>query len=394
MPVSSPSYFPPQRGTDQIVGINAGIGQTGARCFLAGANAGNYTAISDLIVIGDAALSSATALAKVTDTKLAGTIVLGSNAAKALSASTPSVPASNSSSFIGGLNCLKAAPNIDSSVVIGDGNFSSYTDNSFTSTVCLGARIFPNYNPSGVTFSNNVFLGYGVGFASTLAQGMTQNVIIGALACNQPAQSLVANVVIGYACVTNLSSGSGLGGHNVILGTNIQSTTGIINNSVIIGDNASSGDTAAHHGDNLVALGAQVQVSGGNHVCIGGSSRTPNNAASAGCVIIGANAGTSLGGTVTDVLCVETQYSSSQKALIYGSFANGNVIFGNSLDSGSTRALINTPQSSSNIIGILIGTKATVNPVGGGYFYYETTSGTPGLHFVSSGGTDTVIAPL
>src|SRR5882672_899920 len=81
MPVSSPSYFPPERGNGSIVGITAGANTIGARQFLAGNSAGNNSQINDLIVIGWHAFNAGTVAVPITDATAAGTIVIGNNAA-------------------------------------------------------------------------------------------------------------------------------------------------------------------------------------------------------------------------------------------------------------------------------------------------------------------------
>ena len=91
MPVSTPSYFPAQRGNGSIIGITAGLNSTAARVFLAGNSAGvnlDTPASDDCIAIGDDALSAGT----ITDVNSRGSVVIGSQAARALTAFTANAP--------------------------------------------------------------------------------------------------------------------------------------------------------------------------------------------------------------------------------------------------------------------------------------------------------------
>src|ERR1700740_505782 len=124
-----PSAFGPIVAIDRITSTNSGAGQTGGDVFFVGAGAGQYTQLSDLIIIGHNALSAGTAGTPVTDANLAGTIVIGSGAASVLTSATGQGGiGQNGPNTVIGFNALHTAINCNSSTVIGSNAFAQYNN--------------------------------------------------------------------------------------------------------------------------------------------------------------------------------------------------------------------------------------------------------------------------
>jgi len=94
-------------------------------------------------------------------------------------------------------------------------------------------------------------------------------------------------------------------------------------------------------------------------------------------------AATLTGDASNDTLIIGTD----QGRFAYAALITGNVILGNS-NAGGTLLDFGTG-GPTNVVKLINGSKASSNPVGGGYFYVAAGA----LHWVGSAGTDTVVAP-
>lgn len=381
MPVSNPSYFPDQRGNGSIVGITAGQLSTGANCFLAGTNAGRASTVNDLIVIGNNA-----ATAGVTDANLAGSIVIGVG-------SIPSLSISAGDAFpvtlLGANNLVNVSTPVDSLVVIGSGNLNGASADPLKESVVIGNNIWPTASIFPV-FNENVIIGQNINFTpggtDSIASGC---IMIGsALFNSSQANQFTEGVYIGTGmelindesiCPGNVCIGAA---HIIPSGANSE-------NNVMIGVAMSF---AGSTGSANTVIGGGNDWGGSGNVIIGVGAKAPELPADAtyGCVIIGNNAGNSISGSVTlnHVFLIEAAQGASggaanPLALLYGSFANGDLVLGQSSD-GTNRDLQGT-----NTVKLLNGTIGGANPIGGGYFYVVAGA----LHWVGSAGSDTVVAP-
>lgn len=421
MPVSSPSYFPPNRANGTVVGITAGVSTTGSRNFLAGKAAGQHTAQSDLIVIGDSALSAGTAAVPLTDTAANGSIAVGSNAAAAFM--NTAFQAGTTPSTVIGFNAAKSLPFGYSNTVIGDnalatdtalnsGNptfgmvvigssameFTSQPSNGFPTfeSIVIGHNALPGAAASFTASQNSVVIGAN---ALTNFKGggipnfslLLESVIIGAKACQAAAggNSWGPVTIIGYQAGASLNDTTSSNNGITIIGEAADCNDSNATFSTVIGGSAKGSShrcvvlgyqaavTGTNHTD-AVAIGANVTVSNGRAVVIGSGAQC--NAFDG--VFIGYNAGVTAATNVDNQLLIET----NGFACIYGNFASGNLVLGTSVQ-GTNRDFGGT--TSANIVKILNGAVGNANPVGGGYFYVSAGA----LHWVGSSGTDTTLAP-
>lgn len=400
MPVTSPSYFPPSRGTDQIVGITAGQSQTGARVFLAGQSAGAHSTISDFIAIGNVAAGNA-----ITDSNLSGTTVIGS---KSLATVTSGVGFNASGPVVSiGYNNAPLANTLASSQLIGDNiapNFSGGTGGGaldIDACVMIGSQVYyyPDSTPSHASSPTlSVLIGYQAfraAGAHRTPTGMAQcvsNVIIGAQAClnvgnaQSTGTGITSAVVIGAAAGSQMGNGSGyLPTLDVIIGAGAMSDYTNGSQNTFIGGGNSTVNVSGTVSNN-VAIGYGItQVGNLNNTLIGANIIGPYAANQ--CIFIGASAGRTQAGGTSHVFILETNISPNQYALFYGRLDLGNLVIGNSLDSGSTRDIGGA--GGTNCLKLLNGTKFTAGALsGGGYFYVSSGA----LHWVGSGGTDTTLA--
>lgn len=388
MPVSSPSYFPPNRTNGTIVGISAGTSTTGARNFLAGMSAGKFTDINDLIVIGNNAVSAGTAAAHITDVTLAGSIAIGSSAMAVNTAGDATV-----GNVAIGFQAGAAVLNLASSVLLG------YR--------VLGAGV----GLAGSPFYGNVLIGAqcaeNLGVNSGAGQRSIQNVLIGfQCAQSQNTGGLPANVsnnvTIGYQANRTGGAGGGVSTNNVIIG--IQAATGgggqtgaSCDNTVIVGGNAGSQLVSAHscvYIGSTVSPGNQDVTGETRNVVIGASAGnsgrsdcvllgagTRGLAASVGFVCIGPGAGQiASASVVTNSFVVESAPQAiAVGALMYGQFDTGNMLIGNS--SLAQREF----SACTNAVKLVAGTIAGLaTPIGGGLMAVVGTAND--LNFVNSAG--------
>lgn len=383
MPITSPSYFPPSRANGSIIGITAGRLATGAACFLGGQSAGDNSTAPNCIVIGDN--SGKGGLSGVANA-LNGTIIVGAQSAQAL------VGASQLAGAITliGNNSLKLATTADNSVIIGHDilPLTSNAAGDISKSVLIGDGIWSDAVSRGP--GSSVIIGY-------KAQNTTgnvpspNNVIIGCFASQNTLASGPDNVLIGYS--VKGSGATTASQQNVVIGSGAAVNTGgsACNGNVIIGFQATATSVAGGVGSNIgIGLGssacAGTDLVGGN-VVIGTQASVGQSETTGLNVIIGHKAGTTGGvaylGALGNVLVIETA-PVTPSALLYGSFASGNLVVGNSVQ-GTNRDLPNL----TNSLKLLNSTVTSVTaPVGGGYFYVAAGA----LHWVGSSGTDTQLA--
>lgn len=408
MPVSSPSYFPPERGNGSIVGITAGASTLSARSFLGGNGAGNYTqtGVDDLIVLGYHAFDAGTSVAPITDVDLSGTVVVGNNAASALTVASNSLdPNTDRPDVILGFNAALLAPNIGASIIVGAAAFSAFTGTAgdankrVAANVIIGCDAVRNMNGTaglGQAPVDNVIIGYRTLFGINASVGaetyMRRAVVIGSEAADQLSSGvnsaqMYENVVIGYRAARFQSTNSTFGIENVIIGSQCLGAGGNHQHGVVIGA-AISGATANSNGVELnnVIIGYAIAPSGGDdNVMVGaninGSTGNRN-------ILIGARAGDNeVAHAFSAKLIVEATDSVTPVSMFWGDMATGNLLIGKSITALTTREFDGA--ASRNIVKLINGTVGALAPVGGGYFYVAAGA----LHWVGSAGTDTVVAP-
>lgn len=383
MPVSSPSYFPPPRGTDQIVGITAGLGQTGARVFLAGQGAGNQSTASDLILIGhqsgDAGLSGPTCN---------GTQIIGPRSLGALQVGNTAGPCL----IFGGDNLTQVVNQAYATIAIGvfiTPSVQNLTSGSLYQNVFVGHNILERLgaaNGGDAGCLNNVILGFHAaqGAVGGDARNYGGNVVIGSLANRNwgtGAGGQVNNCVfIGHDCAIALG-GSTLAENNTILGAGAGNVLDNASHNTIVG--AVSTPVGPSNSGNVL-IGAQIGCSGDHNTLLGTNIGVAGTRASR-CIVIGYQADFNEL-QADDQLIIGNSDGSDHRALLYGQLNTGNLLVGKSTV-GVNRDFAGL--NATNILKLLNGTLGTANPVGGGYFYVSAGA----IHWVGSAGTDTVIAP-
>ena len=342
MPISTPAYWPPPRGTDQIVGITAGRAQTGARVILGGQNAGNNSTISDFIALGNEA-----GAAGLTAAKFDGTTLIGSQAFKSLTAQADAQGAVTAL----GYNICPLLTTASTMVAIGSNILQNLVSLEFTNpsnVVVIGHNILPGFTTLATSnnFKENVIIGCAIG-GSNLTGTFEGCVVIGtSIPANtaDPNAQPLDSVVIGW------SAGNAVGDQNVAIGSQAAGdyTTGTGN--ISIGYN--SGNGIATTSSNIY-LGS---FSGLGYLEIG------------------------------ERLLIAPGTAYSNESLIDGNGANGNICLGLSSDANSGVQLA----GANNILKLMNGTASAAVPTAGGYFY--VTAGV--LHFVDGAGNITTLSSI
>ena len=337
VPVSSPSYFPPNSTSDQIIGINAGKLATGARTFLAGKSAGNNSTVPDLIVIGDLAAS-----AGITDANAQYSVIIGSNSATA---------------WLNPTGTISPGPTI----VIG-GNSVPLATHMLANLIIVGAGVLSSYGPiSPSQTGNNIFIGHKILSGMNNSTGFLQlfnNVIIGNGACisNANNNTFSSNTIIGAGAAADLSNNN---------------SGGAVSNTII---GAGAGAVLGNSG-----------TSAQQNTIIGAGAAGVVMAVASQNIVIGYNAGIAGLNNTSGKCVIEVNNISGW---VYADMLAGNVILGNSTPGVSgPRDFGGVPGT--NMLKLLNGTKATgANIIGGGYFYVLAGD----LHWVDSAGLDTVLS--
>lgn len=379
MPITSPSYFPPNRANGTVVGTTAGRNQTGAACFLGGQSAGDNSTVANLVIIGDN--SGKGGIIDVAN--LTGTTIVGAQSGQAVIGATAAI-ADGALTILGSGN-LKNAASADSSVIIGQGILPLTTDAAakVSQNILIGNGIASDVTTTGP--GSSVIIGYHAQ-QSTGNSSSTNNVVIGANAFNTSAGSCVDNVFIGFNVIPVAALGPA---QNVVIGsgTSIGATS---SSNTIIGFQATSAGTANTGSNTGVGTSCSANTAGdliGHNVVLGFRASVPTAQTTGMNVIIGPNAGKTLtgaSGVTGNLLVIETNVDGlgAQKSLLFGSFASGNLILGNSL-TAVNQDFGGVPGT--NILKLLNGTKSTgTNIIGGGYFYVSAGI----LHWVDSAGND------
>lgn len=390
MPITSPSYFPPSRANASIIGITAGQNATGARVFLAGQSAGNFSTQADLIVIGDHSLS-----AGVTDVNGAGTTVIGSGSLKAVLSFTRNNGSGNplnGSTVAVGQNIAPLLDQAPSSVYIGNNILAnaSFANNPAATggNVLIGYGIYQKTPTIFSGFYENVFIGYNCMQSNQVNLDAEQNVFIGARAGEFANTGIVGtiaeNVVIGYQAGQSLA-----GQGNTMVGHQAGSTMTGGGDNVNVGHVTSTGGA----GINNTLVGASITHGAGNrNVVIGGhAASAAGSQLGDGNVWIGAWAGFDADFSIGNKFLLEINDAAAgtnRHALMWGDFSSGSVVIGNSVP-GVNRDF---PINAINLLKLLISNAtAPATAAGGGYFYIHSVS--HALRWKGPAGTDTVIAP-
>jgi hypothetical protein len=387
VPVSTPSYFPPNRTNDQIIGINAGIHYVGARCFLAGQAAGNNSTVPDIIIIGDNSFSQG-----VTDQSLAGTVSIGSQSLAALVTGNDSdLGAITAVGFNAGAGLVYACGNVivgDNAMATSPGELGSLSEKNVVIGSGAGRYIG---GPGENAFLNAcVVIGYNAAAGGTeagVAGTINECIIIGSnAATNVVSQSssgvLDGAIIIGCNTAENISLGAGESGGIIIIGHDCYGSVSPFY-SVLIGHSSaiSAGSYNTNVGFAITSQGTSYNVGIGDHTNCGGA----NN------VVIGSNAG-AFEPPLNSNLVIETGQSDIvgfNTRLLFGAFGQiGNLSPTGLIIGDSSHALGNEDIQGRNTVKIVNGIVGSVNPIGGGYFYVSDGA----LHWVGSSGTDTVLA--
>jgi len=378
------------------VGLNAGSGQTGNRVFLAGQSAGKFTTQADLIVIGDNAFASGTSAAPNSTASFAGMICIGSGAgAVASTASTTGGANGLTGSILIGLNAATAAVDCGSNIIVGSNAAASVVglvnSNPFYANVIIGSEAVAQLSPASGTFrtlTNNVVIGKRACYGSLAHadSALTTSVILGADSClNSFAQvsnggNITSSVVIGYQAAQSLASaGAFTTQNNVIIGSNcIQSTASNITDNTLVGFGILA-DAGTF--DSNVIVGSSSRTGSLNNTFIG-TACSPSVTPGSRNILIGNQAGSSLGAGYNDTFALETKVGATRRTLLAGDLNLGNLIVGNS------NPATDRTTSGTNTLKLLNGT-STGAVTGGGFFYVNAGA----LHWVGSAGTDTTVAP-
>lgn len=389
MPVSSPSYFPPNRSNGTVVGLNAGTNTTGARNFLAGQSAGQYTDINDLIIIGNLALSAGTSTNHIADANLGGVIVIGNGAAASLTQAT-----GGPSSVILGYQAAATAATLGSSVVIGYqayANAPARVSAPVFDNVIVGSQCaqFLDFNTNSRSI-RNVIVGTQAMQGSAVGTSIsTSNVVIGwqCVQNNTGTGSISSCVVIGPSAAQALGSSNTVSTANVIIGDSTCPNLNSADNTVCVGHAITLPNTSTRN----TVIGANAFAGLSGNVLIGDSAICSTTAVT-GAILIGAGAGliapsTSVSSTLT-IESYPTGVGPPIGALVYGQFNTGNIILGNSVTAQRDLAVLGG-FGATNILRLLNGAPAVGANPNGGYLYINAGS----LRYVGSNGTETEIAP-
>lgn len=328
MPVSSPSYFPPNRADGTVVGITAGTNTVGARNFLAMKGAGLNSTANDLFVIGDTSCN---------DGFLTGTqdscIVIGNNVL-------------NSSA-------THAPPTLTPAIVIGHSTLTNPQGGNLTGNLWIGCFSAPSWtaDPAGAADnSNNVMIGHQCA-ANTVGSAQIQattfvgsdiytkqngsivgctavgaNVLKGAIGGSGPIQAFT---LIGANIFQNIAGTCSAAANFVAVGDNIAPnvslTTSTTRDLVIVGSQAAS---VLANGSDTVIIGsrsAQLLTAGAQNVLIG-SQVAPSMTNASGNVMVGFDSGDGVS-TGAQNTCVGTEsapfLSTGSNNVFIGNLAGG-----------------------------------------------------------------------
>jgi hypothetical protein len=356
MPVSSPSYFPPNSSSDQVRGLNAGKLSTGSPLFLAGSEAGQNSTTNGLVIIGHLSGSGG-----IADVNLANTVIIGDLNAQALT--TGDGTAAHPLTIVGSNN-FSSVIKAGAMVAVGSNIFTAYTQpGSLQDVVCVGNNIFHQAGELGSN-ANLVVIGTDIGTASASVALGSSMIIATRMNTGSGTQVCNSCVIIGdnITAWTNLAT-------SVLIGSNIVINTAQPGSSVLIGVGVNmTGNNGTD--DRNVAIGEGSTVNGVQSVVLGQGAISPATAAqNAGNVVIGCRAGTTLSVNSQSQFVLEQAQASlgaNPTTLMYGTFTNGNLVVGNSAN-GTNRDFGGAPGT--NLLKLLNGNQPTGTAIqGGGVF--------------------------
>jgi len=387
MPVSNPSYFPPQRTGDVVVGLNAGTGLTNAtQMFLAGAGAAQYVqGLTDIIVIGHDAFDAGTLVAPITDTTLDQSIFIGTNVATSLTTGGAASGTYSSGNTIIGHGAAASIVYAGANTILGANAASSVSSaaglqsaNRLKGNVIVGDSAYAGCETKGgitTTPADTVIIGYEAFGGAAAVQpnylGGNQLVCIGSQALgsqgagNNPSTSCTYSnsVYIGYRCAYSGGVTNNNTSDNVYVGSSISPSAGFTNtDNVLLGYSIG---LAAQTCQYTVGIGASINALGDSSVVIGRSA-VPNSHKRL--ILIGRQCGSQGSGVgADDLFILETYDGATQRAMFYGDLAKGNLVVGNSTTAAAGRGWGGgTP---TNNLKLLNGAAPTSGGPNGGQFY-------------------------
>jgi hypothetical protein len=372
MPVSNPSAFPPPRGGDQIISINAGTNHTGASVFFAGQSAGNNSSISDLILIGTNVGSQGWV-----SPGMEGTVAIGSHALAAYpdqgTTTTPSA-----SVVIGGFaaSVLEQGYN---NVIIGDhamqNTGASNSGDPANDNVVIGSQAGQNM---GVNQRIDISVAIGSQVIKS-AENVEGSVIIGAFAATNIGNVVSDCIIIGTQCCASDFGSTGEQTGVIVIGNQSDGTFPVGGQGIYIGNS-----NVGLGGSNNVIVGSACRGFGGIQCTVVGDEASGlggnNN------VVIGSSAGVWEPAVVSDIFILEVgnSQSSPNRRLLLGDFTGGNLII------GQTAPGTGFAGGATNTLGIPNGTQGTA-PGAGGIGYLFASAGA--LSWRGTSGTVTQLAP-
>lgn len=382
--ISQPSYFPGVRGNQQIIGSNAGINASGANLFLAGSNAGGNSTPANLIAIGVNALGGGgPGLNGAQQAQFAGSIAIGTNAFAALVGNL-----GFQAPVLGiGANIFKINTASGNILAIGDNIGAAFEANmQAANDVFIGQEILSTFVGQNSGPAACVFVGSGI--MSNGGNGTGQ---------------MVGWTVIGNRCAQQWDNLNVVSTGNTLIGAQVCSTQGCTSpqantlvgynvgsqwqtspqNNVVMGSGACS-DAIASPTNNVV-IGASIASSGTDRNVFIGYSQTTLGTTSSRNIVLGAGAGQGEASPENDRLIIETYDGVTQRPLVYGYLATGNIMLGGW--SQANRAQVATI-AGTNQLYLPNGTVGAGFATGGGFLYVNAGA----LHW-KGGATDTVIAP-
>jgi hypothetical protein len=375
---------------DRQSGPGAGGGALGNNVILLGATAGANEAINNAIIIGNG--TGGGGLVDVAN--LSGSTIVGVGSATAITAGDGS---GRPLTLFGSNDLVGYTGVVGSTVIVGskilDGVDPAGPPAGITSCVFVGNNIFPASINHFSAHQNSVCIGDSINSFGTVAgtnSALTNAVMIGCQIMTLGSNSSYSNCVFVGGGISSSSFGVS-GAENLItaIGANI-TLSGVGSSNTLIGSQIQFSGASTGGESNNTIIGNAVVYTGNANTVLGSSAVVPGIAANAsvGNVIIGAKAGSDLPATTNNLLAIGASLALSgvPSYLLYGSFASGNLILGNSV-TAVNRDFGGVPGT--NMLKLLNGTKATgANVVGGGYFY--VTGGF--LHWVDPNGTDSQLS--
>lgn len=347
---------------DRLVARNSdgGISPLAAHIILLGEAAGqNLGDLDGIIALGAFSLDAGLA-----DTQLQGTIAIGLRAASAVTSGTNNDDATSDSVVIG-QDAARDTQFLSGCVILGGEALKRYVGDTATAgaerSVIIGNEACENVTGTA-QFTSNTLIGWRV--ARGVTGSMASNVFVGDRIAQASTVALNGNTVVGASAAIAMGSGGiNAASSNVIIGQGAAPTLDFGDNNVVVGQAASLTAGGATEQSDDVLIGCASVAYGGKHTVIGkGATTSSFGAVGARSIIIGYQAGQTLGGGTTDLLILETFDGGITRAGLFGDLTKGVIILGNSQigvdrDTGGAGA--------TNLVKILNGTTGAAAPAGG-----------------------------